>query len=94
MIIIAGQLRVEPGDREQFLTAVDEVARMARRAPGCLDFVQSADPIDSARINIYERWIDDEHLEAFRNSGGPETPTPPVRAADVRKFRISAEEAP
>ena len=94
MIIIAGQLRVEPADREKYLAAVDGVTRLARRAPGCLDFMQGADPVDPARINIYERWIDDEHLEAFRTSGGPENPTPPVRSADVRKYRIASEEAP
>ena len=94
MIIVAGQLRVEPDDREEYLAAVGAVTRLARGAPGCLDFVQAADPLDPARINIYERWIDDQHLEAFRNSGGPETPVPPVRSADVRKYRIASEEAP
>ena len=92
MIIIAGQLRVDPAERERYLAAVATVARQARSAPGCLDFVQAADPVDPARINVYERWIDDEHVEAFRSSGGPEIPTPPVRDADVRRYVIAVEE--
>lgn len=94
MIIIAGQLNVEEGDRGQYLAAVADVARQARHAPGCLDFVQAADPIDPGRINIYERWESDEDLHRFRTSGGPEVKTPEVRSADVRKYRISTIEEP
>ena len=100
MIIIAGHLRVAATEREQYLAAVAEVAVQARRAPGCLDFVQSADPIDPERINIYERWDDDDVLASFRTSGGDEgdagaaASTPAVLGAEVSKFRISSVEAP
>lgn len=109
MIIIAGELRVAAGDRDRYLAAVADVARSARLAPGCLDFVQAADPIDPERINIYERWDSDEELHRFRTSGGPPTevaptevaPTenaeievPELRSADVRKYRIAAVEDP
>ena len=97
MIIIAGHLRVAAAERRQYLEAVAEVAVQARRAPGCHDFVQSADPIDLERINIYERWDDDEALMSFRSSGdeGSEEPsTPPLLGADVAKYRISAVESP
>lgn len=97
MIIIAGYLRVAASDRDQYLAAVADVAIQARRAPGCYDFVQSADPLDPERINIYERWDTDEALLSFRTSGddGTEPPaTPVVRGADVAKYRISAVESP
>lgn len=84
-------------DRDRYLTAVEEVASQARRAPGCLDFVQSGDPIDPERINIYERWASDEALMAFRSSGGEEhepQPRPPMLGAEVAKYRISAVESP
>ena len=72
------------------------MAALARAAPGCLDFVQAADPLDPARINIYERWDTDGSLDAFRASGGPppHPELPPILAADVRKYRISSVEAP
>lgn len=96
MIIIAGSLYCSAEDRGAYLAAVADVARVAREAPGCLDFVQAADPIDLARINVYERWESDADVEAFRVSGGDEDgPEPPeLTGADVRKYRISAVESP
>ncbi|BBH67467.1 antibiotic biosynthesis monooxygenase [Actinoplanes sp. OR16] len=104
MIIIAGELHVAAGERDRYLAAVADVARQARAADGCLDFVQAADPLVDGRINVYERWESDEDLAAFRESGGPgiETPEiempeigmPEVLGGDVRKYRISAVEAP
>ena len=53
------------------MEAVADVAVQARRAPGCLDFVQAADPVEPARINIDERWASDEDLERLRTSDTP-----------------------
>ena len=77
MIIIAGHLRSAAADRDQYLAAVSGVALQARRTDGCLDFVQSADPAEPDRINVYERWDSDDALMSFRTSGGEEmTPLP------------------
>ena len=97
MIIIAGHLRVAAADRDEYLTAVSGVAVQARRTAGCLDFVQSADPAEPDRINVYERWNSDEALLSFRTSGQedmPPLPTPNILSADVAKYRISAVESP
>ncbi|MGA8257944.1 MAG: antibiotic biosynthesis monooxygenase family protein [Nocardioides sp.] len=97
MIIIAGHLRVAAAKRDDYLASVADVAVRARRAPGCHDFVQSADPIDPERINIYERWDDDDVLLAFRNSGSDEPERPSASAvigAEVAKYRISTVEDP
>jgi quinol monooxygenase YgiN len=95
MIIIAGELRVDPDDRGRYLDAVASVAPQARAAAGCLDFVQSADPVEADRINVYERWESDEALQAFRSQDGPDTAeTPPLRSADVHKYRIASVESP
>lgn len=94
MIIIAGHLTVDPADRDRYLELVADVAPQARKAPGCLDFVQAADPVEPGRINIYERWDSDEDLHRFRTSGTPGPDTPEIRTADVHKYRISAVEAP
>lgn len=55
MVIVAGHLTVEPGQREAYLAGCLGVVEQARRASGCADFAISADLIDSARINIFER---------------------------------------
>jgi quinol monooxygenase YgiN len=97
MIIVAGSLHLDAMDRDRYLAAVSDVARQARAAQGCLDFVQAADPIDPERINIFERWESDADLERFRTSGEPgeeEPAVPPVGAAHVRKYRIAAVEDP
>ena len=69
MIIVAGFLKVDPAERENFLIECVEVARAARAAEGCLDFHLSADPIDLDRVNIFEQWDSVDAVEAFRGSG-------------------------
>ena len=94
MLIIAGVLRVAAEDRDGYLSATFDVAVQARAAPGCLDFVQAADPVDPERINIYERWTSEEDLHRFRNFGGSDLDLPEVRSMDVHKYRISSIEDP
>jgi quinol monooxygenase YgiN len=91
VIIIAGTLRVDPAVRASYLEVVSAATAMARRAPGCLDFAQSPDPLEPDRINIYERWESDEQLEAFRSLPADIEP-PPIQGADVHRYRISAIE--
>ncbi|MBO3751189.1 antibiotic biosynthesis monooxygenase [Streptosporangiaceae bacterium NEAU-GS5] len=94
MIIIAGALYLEPSDRDRYLAEVADVARLARAAPGCLDFYQTPDPLDPTRINVFERWESDDHLHRFRTADGPALQPPPLRSADVRKYRIAGVEEP
>jgi quinol monooxygenase YgiN len=95
MLIIAGALYLDAADRDRYLAGTAAIDQLAREAPGCLDFAQTADSLDPRRINVYERWESDEDLHRFRNSGGPEPPElPELHAADVHKYRISAVEAP
>jgi quinol monooxygenase YgiN len=94
LIIIAGTLHVAPADRDRYLAEVVDVARLARLTPGCLDFVQTPDPLDPTRINVYERWESDEDLHRFRTAGGPPPKLPPLQSADVRKYRVAGVEDP
>jgi quinol monooxygenase YgiN len=94
VLIIAGSPIVDPADRAAFLAANSDVIGLARQADGCLDFVQAADPVDPARINIFERWESEDHLLAFRGAGQPSSDSPPIQSADVKRFVISAVEDP
>jgi quinol monooxygenase YgiN len=94
MLIIAGSLSVKPSDRAAFLAANSDVVGQARRANGCLDFVQAADPLDPGRINIFERWDTEEHLLAFRGEGQPSSDSPPIQSADVKRYVIASVEEP
>lgn len=94
MLIIAGSLFLDPADRAAFLAANGSVVGQARKATGCLDFVQAADPLDPSRINIFERWDDESYLLAFRGVGQPAADSPPVQSANVKRYVISAIEEP
>ncbi|HEY1988210.1 MAG TPA: antibiotic biosynthesis monooxygenase family protein [Acidimicrobiales bacterium] len=94
MLIIAGNLILDPALRSDFLASNAAVVGQARDAAGCLDFVQSADPLDPTRINIFERWDTEEHLLAFRGAGQPESDSPPIQSADVKRYVISSVEDP
>jgi quinol monooxygenase YgiN len=94
MLVIAGHLVVDPTDRDRYVADCASVVDAARRAPGCLDFALTADTLDPARVNVFERWETDEELATFRGAG-PDTGTAArILDADVRKYRISAVEAP
>jgi quinol monooxygenase YgiN len=94
MLIIAGHLTLDPDHRAAFLNANMEAVEQARKAAGCLDFVQAADPLDPSRINSFERWDSEEHLLAFRGEGQPASDSPPIESADVKRYVISAIEEP
>ena len=69
MIIVAGRLTIRSGKRQEFLDSSRPAMIQARSTPGCSDFVVSADPIDSDRVNIYEVWETQGQLLQFRGSG-------------------------
>jgi quinol monooxygenase YgiN len=94
MLIIAGHLILDPSDRAAFLAANADAVGEARQASGCLDFVQAADPLESSRINIFERWDTEDQLLAFRGAGQPSSDSPPIQSADVKRYVIAAVEEP
>lgn len=88
MIIVAGYLKTD--DRRSYLEGCEEVVRQARVACGCLDFALSPDPVDPARINVFERWASVTDLEAFRGSGPDGDQTVQILKADVRQFEVTS----
>lgn len=95
MLIIAGHLITDPADRD---AVVAEAARgavaLARSAPGCLDFAVTADTLDPARVDVFERWETEEQLLAFRGSGPDDGTADRILDADVRRYVVSSVEAP
>lgn len=64
MVIVGGVFEVEPGRREAFLVAHHEMIRISRAEPGCLEYAYCADPIEPGRVVLFERWVDQESLDA------------------------------
>jgi len=67
-----------------------ESVAQARSAPGCLDFVVAADPIEADRVNVYEEWESEGELEAFRGEGpGPDL-SADILSAEVSSHHVSS----
>jgi quinol monooxygenase YgiN len=86
--------RAISSDRDGYLADCVPVLQQAAGAPGCLDFVLAADPLLPGGIRVFERWESDEDLARFRGAGPDTGQTARILGADVRKYRISAVEAP
>jgi quinol monooxygenase YgiN len=86
VLIVCGHLILDPADQDAHVRASVGAVRLARQAPGCLDFAVSADPADPTRVNIFERWAGPEDLDAFRASGDPDDDT--VDFSLIRRFEI------
>jgi quinol monooxygenase YgiN len=88
MVIVAGFLMVEPSQRDNYLTECRDVVRQARQAPGCLDYVISADLLDPDRIDIFERWESQVAVEAFRGSGPSDGQLAVIVSASVCEYDV------
>jgi quinol monooxygenase YgiN len=90
MIIVAGQILVEPAQREAYLQTCVDVIEQARRAPGCLDFALTADLVTAGRINVFERWESAEAVRSFRGDGPSEEQQAEMISASVSEYDVSA----
>jgi quinol monooxygenase YgiN len=90
MIIVAGQILVEPDQREAYLQSCVEVIEQARNAPGCLDFALAADLVTAGRINVFERWESAGAVRSFRGDGPSEEQQAEIVSASVAEYDVSA----
>jgi quinol monooxygenase YgiN len=90
MIIVSGRIYVKPGRRDAFVASSLEAVVAARGAPGCVDFVVAADPIDPERVNVYEQWETEADLEAFRGEGPGEDLTADIVSAEVSRYQVAS----
>ena len=92
MIIVSGQLRVDPSDRDAYVDANLAVIELARAAPGCLDFQVTADPLEPGRINVFEQWESVADVEAFRGSGPSDEQAAAILDAAVYQHVVASSE--
>ncbi|MEX0846292.1 MAG: antibiotic biosynthesis monooxygenase family protein [Ilumatobacteraceae bacterium] len=90
MIIVAGWLRVDRQQRQEYLDACRPAIEAARRAPGCLDYYLAADPLEDDRINVFERWTDTDSVERFRGSGPSSEQQAVIIKAQVHQHDIAS----
>ena len=88
MVIVAGQLVVDPEQRARYLATCTDVVEQARRAAGCLDFAISADLVDASRINVFERWESRAAVKAFRGSGPSDEQRDTMLSASISEYDV------
>jgi quinol monooxygenase YgiN len=75
VIIVGGTFEVDPERRDQFLADRHGVMQASRAEAGCLDYVFSADPLVPDRVLLFERWVNQESLDAHLNRLRSESPS-------------------
>lgn len=89
-VVVVGHLRTTEEERDAYVADCREVVRLARAAPGCLDFVVAADPLEPDRVAIVERWASRAALGDFRGSGPPDEQSARIR--DVRVVELDVDQ--
>ncbi len=96
MLIVAGTIDVDVGDRDRFLASRAEQVRASRLEHGCLAYGFAADVDDPGRIHLFERWTDDDALEAhlagLKAAAAPDDGPAPVAvlARDITIYQVAA----
>jgi quinol monooxygenase YgiN len=94
MLIVAGEIRMQPGTRDQFLEAVRPVVAATLLEEGCRVYAFTPDPDDADLVRLYELWDDEaaiaahlasEHLAAWRTTSA----SLPIRSRDIMKYTIA-----
>ena len=93
MLIVAGHFDVDPAQRDEFLAGRVDSIRSTRSEGGCLEYVMSADPVDTTRVMLFERWADqaafDAHMEVIKTAPRPSGPAP--KGFSVKIYDIAGE---
>lgn len=93
-VIVAGWFTVDPSKRDGVVAGHRDLVERARKAPGCLDLAISADPINGARINNFELWQSQKHLDEWRAVANPPKEAAAVTGGDMQKHEISHSSSP
>lgn len=95
MVIVGGAFEVEPGQRGEFLAGFLDPMRRSRAEPGCLEYTVSADPVDLGRVVLFERWADQEsldaHLQAQREAPRSSGPGVAPKSVTITVYDVSGE---
>lgn len=99
MVIVQGVFRIDPQDRDAFLEQSIEQMEISRAEQGCLEYALSADPLESDRVILSERWetMDDltvhfDALTARREAAVASGNAPPLAptSREVTLFEVES----
>lgn len=95
MLVVAGEIEIDPAHREEAVDAMQAMMTATRRESGCRSYVLSADLGDPGRFRIFEEWESQEdldahmetpHMKAFQASLAKLG----VRRLDVKRYEVGS----
>lgn len=101
MVIIQGEFRVDPAERDAFLAQGLETMRISRGEKGNLEYVTAADPVEPDRIVLSERWesMDDlnAHVAALTQrrqeaAGSGDAPGVALKSRQITIYEVSSSQ--
>lgn len=94
--VIAGWLDYADA-RDEVLSHFARCALASREEPGCLDYVVCADPHETGRVVVFERWASEDdlrahfttpHIDQFRQAVSPYQRV----GRDLRRYFVARSE--
>lgn len=94
MLIIAGEFRMQPGTRDQFLDAVGPMVEATLTEPGCRAYAFTPDPNEDELIRLWELWDDEAALAGHFASPHmaawiERSAALPVVSREINKYTVS-----
>jgi quinol monooxygenase YgiN len=90
VIIVNGTFEVDPDERDAFLAERGERMRTSRAEAGCLEYTFAADPLADDRVILFERWENQEALDAHLAAISARTAITP-RSTSITIYDVSGE---
>lgn len=70
MVIVIGEMKIDPKHLDEFLAEVDRMERISRAEDGCISYAMALDDRATATIAVAERWRDEPALRAHLATPG------------------------
>lgn len=88
MLIVAGEIEIDPARREEAIDAARDMMAATQREDGCRAYVFSADLTEPGRFRIFEEWESQAALDAHFTAPHMATFQARIAGLGVRGMRI------
>jgi quinol monooxygenase YgiN len=92
MFVIAGEIEIDPAQREAAVTAALRMMEETRKETGCISYSFSGDLAESGLFRIFEEWESQQALDAHFASPHMATFQTTVGGLGVRRMTIKRYE--
>ena len=94
IVVVQVVFTFDATERDRFVESRMDTMRSSRQEEGCLEYVMAADPLDSERVVLSERWESMEHLQQHlgeQKTSAPRGEASPVpRSAEITLFEVAS----